>query len=184
MNQVAERLDSVNRLVGSVVRWFALLMMLLQFLVVLLRYIFGFSDIALNESVLYLHAGLFMLGAGYTLLVDGHVRVDIFYRGADVRRKALVDLLGSLLLLLPVVALIFSVSFGYVADSWARLEESREAGGLPGLFLLKTVILAFCLLLGLQGLSLAGRSLLLLQGRTELLPPCAAGGGREAGDDG
>ena len=75
--------------------------------------------------------------------------------GARIRR--------SFLLLLPVVALIFSVSFGYVVDSWSRLEESREAGGMPGLFLLKTVILGFCVLLGLQGLALAGRSLLVLR---------------------
>lgn len=78
MQRLADALDQVNIWTGKTVRWFALLMVLLQFTVVLLRYVFGFSSIALNESVLYLHAALFMLGAGYTLLVDGHVRVDIF----------------------------------------------------------------------------------------------------------
>jgi TRAP-type mannitol/chloroaromatic compound transport system permease small subunit len=85
------------------------------------------------------------------------------------------------LLLLPVVGLIFWVSLDYVADSWARLEESREAGGMPGLFLLKTVILGFCVLLGLQGLSLAGRSLLVLRGPADIVGPGDPGAGREAG---
>ena len=100
-----------------------------------------------------------LLRAGYTLLHNGHVRVDIFYRPASRRYKAWIDILGSLLLLLPMVTLVFLISTDYVANSWSRLEESREAGGLPGLFLLKTVIPAFCLLLGLQGLALIGRSL-------------------------
>jgi TRAP-type mannitol/chloroaromatic compound transport system permease small subunit len=81
-----------------------------------------------------------------------------------------IDLFGSLLLLLPMVLIVFLVSIDYVASSWGKLEESREAGGLPGLFLLKTVIPLFCLLLGLQGLALAGRSLLVLSGNRELLP--------------
>jgi TRAP-type mannitol/chloroaromatic compound transport system permease small subunit len=110
-----------------------------------------------------------MVGAGYTLLHDGHVRVDIFYRTASIRKKALVDLFGSLVLLLPVLVLVWVQAWPYVLDSWARLEESREAGGLPGLFLLKSVILVFCITLGLQGLSLAGRSILILVGRGDLV---------------
>jgi TRAP-type mannitol/chloroaromatic compound transport system permease small subunit len=81
MERIAEGLDSINRAVGQTVRWFALVMVLLQFGIVLLRYVFGFSFIFLNEGVLYLHAAIFMLGAGYTLLVEGHVRVDIFHAG-------------------------------------------------------------------------------------------------------
>ncbi len=164
-------IDRLNDAVGRGVAWLTLAMVLITFAVVLLRYVFAIGWVWMQESYVWLHGIVFMLGAGYTLLHQGHVRVDIFYRGAASRSRALVDLFGSLLLLLPVVALIFSVSFGYVVDSWSRLEESREAGGMPGLFLLKTVILGFCVLLGLQGLALAGRSLLMLRGH----PDFAAG---------
>jgi TRAP-type mannitol/chloroaromatic compound transport system permease small subunit len=111
-----------------------------------------------------------MLGAGYTLLHNAHVRVDIFYRPNSVRYKAIIDLFGSLQLLLPLVVVVIYFSYGYVLDSWIRLEESREAGGLPGLFLLKSIILLFCMLIGLQGLSLAARSLLVLLGHPEFQP--------------
>lgn len=153
MNGIADRLDAVNRLVGSVVRWFALTMMLLQFLVVLLRYIFGVSDIALNESVLYLHAALFMLGAGYTLLVDGHVRVDIFYASAGPRSRAIIDICGHLFLLIPSMLVIFYWSWPSVRNSWAILEGPISVGGIPASFLLKSLIPAFCVLLVVQSLS-------------------------------
>jgi TRAP-type mannitol/chloroaromatic compound transport system permease small subunit len=172
MDKLAALVRSIDRLndaVGRGVAWLTLAMVLIAFAVVLLRYVFAIGWVGMQESYVWLHGIVFMLGAGYTLLHDGHVRVDIFYRGAAVRRKALVDLFGSLLLLLPVVVVVFSVSFDYVADSWARLEESREAGGLPALFLLKSVILGFCVLLGLQGLALAGRSLLVLRGHADFL---------------
>src|SRR3546814_586697 len=111
-----------------------------------------------------------MVGAGYTLLHNAHVRVDIFYRPSNVRYKAMVDLFGSLLLLLPVTLVVTYASYCFVLDSWMRLEQSREAGGLPALFLLKSAILVFCLLIGLQGLALAGRSYLVLMGHPEFQP--------------
>ena len=154
--------DSLNERIGRGIAWMTLLMVLITFVVVVLRYVYAIGWVWLQESYVWLHGIVFMLGAGYTLLHNGHVRVDIFYRPNGPRYKAWIDLLGSFLLILPLVVVVFSVSFGYVEDSWSRLEESREAGGLPGLFLLKTVILAFCILIGLQGLSLAGRSLLVL----------------------
>lgn len=159
MGEVADRLDAVNRLVGSVVRWFALAMMLLQFLVVLLRYVFGVSDIALNESVLYLHAALFMLGAGYTLLVDGHVRVDIFYASASPRSRSIIDICGHLFLLIPSMLVIFYWSWPSVRNSWAVLEGPISVGGIPASFLLKSLIPAFCILLVVQSLSCLLRNL-------------------------
>ena len=156
--------DQINEAVGRAVAWLTLAMVLIAFAVVILRYVYAVGWVWLQESYVWLHGVVFMLGAGYTLLHDGHVRVDIFYRPAGPRAKALVDLLGALLLLLPTVGLIVLVSGGYVVDSWLRLEQSREAGGLPALFLLKSVILLFCGLLGLQGLALAARSLLVLRG--------------------
>jgi len=145
-------------------------MVLITFAVVILRYVYAIGWVWMQESYVWLHGIVFMVGAGYTLLHDGHVRVDIIYRPRDYRYKAVIDILGSIFLLLPLVALVFAISFDYVADSWLRLEESREAGGLPGLFLLKSVLLVFCLLLGLQGVALAGRSLLALVGFEDFRP--------------
>jgi TRAP-type mannitol/chloroaromatic compound transport system permease small subunit len=163
---VARGIDALNERVGRAVAWLTLAMVLVTFCVVVLRYVFDVGFVRLQESYVWMHGVVFMLGAGYTLLHQGHVRVDIIYRGASPRYKAWVDLLGVLLMLWPMLVTVWLVAWPYVATSWSRLEASREAGGLPGLFLLKAVILAFCLLLGLQGLSLAIRSLLLLTGRT------------------
>ena len=162
--------DRMNDTIGHAVAWLTLAMVLITFAVVILRYIYAIGWVWMQESYVWLHGIVFMVGAGYTLLHNGHVRVDILYREAGARYKAVIDLLGSLLLLLPLVVVVFAVSYDYVLASWDKLEESREAGGLPGLFLLKSVILAFCVLLGLQGLSLAGRSWLILAGHPEFQP--------------
>ena len=162
--------DRLNDALGRGVAWLTLAMVLVVFAVVILRYVYAIGWVWMQESYVWLHGTVFMLGAGYTLLHNGHVRVDILYRAAGPRYKSAVDLLGSLLLLLPMVVVVFVVSRPYVAASWQKLEESRQAGGLPGLFLLKTVILAFCLLLGLQGLALAGRSVLALTGKEDARP--------------
>ncbi len=162
--------DRLNDTLGRGVAWLTLAMVLVAFAVVILRYVYAIGWVWMQESYVWLHGMVFMLGAGYTLLHNGHVRVDILYRAAGPRYKSVVDLFGSLLLLLPMVVVVFVVSEPYVAASWRKLEESRQAGGLPGLFLLKTVILAFCLLLGLQGLALAGRSVLALAGWRGVTP--------------
>lgn len=162
--------DRLNDRIGQAIAWLTLLMVLITFAVAILRYVYAIGWVWLQESYVWLHGVVFMVGAGYTLLHNAHVRVDIFYRPSSVRYKAAVDLFGSLVLLLPLVVVVTLVSYGYVIDSWARLEVSRETGGLPGLFLLKSVILVFCLLLGLQGLSLAARSFLVLSGHPEFQP--------------
>ena len=163
-------IDRLNDAVGRGIAWLTLVMVLITFLVVVLRYVYSIGWVWMQESYIWLHGIVFMVGAGYTLLHNGHVRVDILYRPKDYRYKAVIDILGSIFLLLPLVGLVFMVSVGYVADSWIRLEESREAGGLPGLFLLKSVVLVFCVLLGLQGMALAGRSLLSLVGFEDFRP--------------
>lgn len=162
--------DRLNDSIGRAIAWLTLAMVLITFSVVILRYVYAIGWVWLQESYIWLHGIVFMIGSGYTLLHDGHVRVDIIYRSAGARYKAWIDLLGSLLMLLPMTLVVFWMSYGYVVSSWLKLEESREAGGLPGLFLLKTVILAFCVLLGLQGLSLAARSLLCLTGHPDFQP--------------
>jgi TRAP-type mannitol/chloroaromatic compound transport system permease small subunit len=155
-----DRLDAVNRTVGMTVRWLALGMVLLQFAIVVLRYVFGFSFIFLNEGVLYMHAALFMLGAGYTLLVDAHVRVDIFYAKLPTRGRAAIDLFGHLGFLLPSMLVVLWFTWPSVRNSWAVLEGPISVGGIPASFLLKSLIPAFCLLLALQGLAATLRDLL------------------------
>ena len=162
-----DRLEAVNRAVGSAVRWLALAMVLLQFCVVLLRYVFGISFIFLNEGVLYMHAALFMLGAGYTLLVDAHVRVDIFYSRRAKRGRALTDLFGAFGFLLPSMLVLLWVTWPSVRNSWAVLEGPISVGGIPASFLLKSLIPAFCILLIVQGLACALRDLLRLRGTNE-----------------
>src|SRR6056297_2286026 len=162
MDQLAERLDSINRVTGRAVRWLALVMVLVQFGVVLLRYVFGISSIAVNESVLYMHAALFMLGAGYTLLVDDHVRVDIFQSRASDRGKARIDLAGYILLLIPSMLALLYWSWPSAHNAWEIYEGPISVGGIPAVFLLKTLIPAFCILLLVQSLACLMRNILRL----------------------
>ncbi len=152
--KVVSAIDNLNEWIGLVVSWCTLAMVVITFIIVMLRYIFDFGWIALQESVIYLHVLVFMWGAAYTLKHDGHVRVDIFYQRCSARGQAWIDCLGALFLLIPVCVFIAVSSWGYVADSWKILESSRNSGGLPGLFLLKSCILLMAVLLVLQGLSL------------------------------
>lgn len=163
-------LDAIGEQVGRAVSWLALAMVVITFTIVVLRYVFDIGWIAMQETVTYLHALVFMLGAAYTLKHDGHVRVDIFYRRLPLRGQAWVDLLGTLLLLLPVSGYIGWASWDYVAASWELREGSHEAGGLPGVFLLKSAIPVMALLMALQGIALAVRSLRILTGHPESAP--------------
>ena len=160
MTRLANFLDSVSRSTGAVVRWLALLMVLVQFAIVVGRYVFGVNSIALQESVLYLHASLFMLGAAYTLLLDKHVRVDIFYSKASKKAQAWIDALGLLLLLIPSMLVLLYWSWPSVVNSWSILEGPISVGGLKAVFLMKTLVPAFCVLLLLQSLSMLLRILI------------------------
>ena len=163
-------IDSFNNRLGQIVSWLAIAMVLTQFMVVVMRYIFSIGFIWMQESVLYLHATLFMLGASYTLLHEGHVRVDIYYREMGERGKAMVDLIGSIVFLLPVCALLWWWSWPYVEQSWSVGEGSRETSGIQAVFLLKTIILAFAGLIALQGVSMVIRAFLIFTGRHTLHP--------------
>jgi TRAP-type mannitol/chloroaromatic compound transport system permease small subunit len=170
LQQLAAILDRLAEASGRIIAWLTLAMVLVMFAVVLLRYLLQSGSIALQESISYLHAAVFMLGAAYTLRHDGHVRVDIFYQKCSPLVRAWIDLLGTLLLLFPVCGFIFASSLDYVSASWAIHEGSREAGGLDGVFLLKTAIPAMALLLMLQGCSLLLHNLLVISGH----PPAPA----------
>lgn len=164
MQQLAETLDRATRAIGRAATWCCLYVVLAEFAVVFLRYALGIGSIKLQESVLYAHAGLFMLAAAWTLQADGHVRVDIVYARLRPRPRALVDLVGALVFLLPFAAALLPLSIPYVARSWAILEHSPEESGLPFVYLLKTLIPLFALLLGLQGIAQAIRAALVLRG--------------------
>jgi TRAP-type mannitol/chloroaromatic compound transport system permease small subunit len=162
-------IDGLNETIGRMVSWLTLAMVLITFSVVVLRYVFSVGWVWMQESYVWLHGVVFMVGAGYTLLHNGHVRVDIFYRSGSERYRAVIDLIGSIFLLSPMIVIVLLGSWDYVIKSWVGLEESREAGGLPGLFLLKTVLWVFCVLVALQAVSLMGRSWLVLNGGARLI---------------
>lgn len=153
LNTIANKLESIVDFTGRTVSWLALAMVLTTFIVVILRYLFDSGSIALQESVTYMHAILFLVGAAWTLKQNAHVRVDILYNRCTKKTRALIDLLGSLLLLLPLVSFIAYISWEYVLDSWDVMEGSREAGGLPGVFLLKSFILVMSALLVVQAVA-------------------------------
>src|SRR5713226_6241988 len=159
----ADLIDRLVAAIGRAVMWLSLFLVLVQFTVVLMRYAFGIGSIWLSESIIYGHAALFLLAAAWTLQCNGHVRVDVFYSKASARGKAIIDLLGALLLLLPFMAVIISFALPYAARSWSIFERSRETSGLPIVYLLKTLIPLFALLMGLQGISQAMRAVLFLK---------------------
>jgi len=161
--RIADRIDRLTCAVGRAVAWLALAIVLMQFAVVIMRYGLGIGSIWAEESILYAHAALFLLAAAWTLGDDGHARIDIFYADASPRTKALVDLCGALLLLLPFIAAIAWFAWPYVARSWAIFERSQEVSGLPFVYLLKSVILAFALLMALQGIAQAIRAWVVLR---------------------
>lgn len=155
---IADCIDRIIAVIGRIAAWGVLVVVLVEFTVVLLRYGFGIGSIWLQETVVYAHAALFMLAAAWTLAAGGHVRVDIFYARTSARHKAWVDLLGATFFLLPFMAALLFLSLPYVARSWAILERSRETSGLPFVFVLKTLIPVFAALMLLQGASLAIRA--------------------------
>lgn len=152
-------IDRLCAAIGRGVAWLALLLVATTFAVVVLRYGFDRGLLWMQESTTWMHALLFMLGAAWALRTGDHVRVDVFYRKLAPRRQALVDLLGTALFLLPLCGYIFFESWPYVLQSWQVHEASREAGGLRGLYLLKSVIPLTAALLALQGLSEIVRAL-------------------------
>jgi len=162
--RAAHAIDRITAATGRAAAWLALALVAVQFAVVVLRYVFGMGSVWLQETIVYAHAAMILLAAAWTLQAGGHVRVDIFYAEASPRTRALVDLLGALLLLLPFMLVLIVVALPYVGRSWSILERSREAGGLPLVFALKTLIPVFALLLALQGIAQAIRAAAALKG--------------------
>ncbi len=160
LQPLATLIDRTITGIGRSSAWLTLAMVLVTALIVVMRYLFRTGSISLQESVIYINAMIFMLGAAYTLKEQGHVRVDIFYRKLGDRGQALIDLAGYLLFLFPSMLFIIYISWDYVAISWQIREGSAETSGLPYVFLLKSSIIVLPLLLLLQGISELCKSLL------------------------
>jgi TRAP-type mannitol/chloroaromatic compound transport system permease small subunit len=165
LTPLADRIDRLTTAIGRAAAWLVLVIVVLQFVLVLARYVLGLGSIWLSETVIYGHAALIMLAAAWTLGAGGHVRVDVFYDGATPRTRAVIDLLGGLLLLLPFALFLLWFSVPYAARSWAILERSHESSGLPLVFLLKTLIPVFAVLMALQGVVQAVRAIAVLRAR-------------------
>ena len=162
VERVVSAIDRAIAAIGRAATWCCLYVVIAEFAVVLMRYALGMGSIRLQESVLYAHSALFMLAAAWTLQADGHVRVDVFYAQARPRTRAVIDLIGAVVFLLPFAVALALLSVLYVERSWAIFERSREASGLPFVYLLKTLIPLFALLIGLQGVVQAIRAALVL----------------------
>jgi len=161
---VCGAIDRSNELVGRAVSWVSLLLVVVVFVDVVMRYMFKTSFVFTQELEWHLFAFIFLIGAGYTLLHDGHVRVDIIYQRLDVKGRAWINLIGVILFLIPGCYLVISTSWKFVANSFSMLEGSPDPGGIPYRFIIKgTMTVGFVLLL-LQGISMGLHSLLQILG--------------------
>ncbi|MCC6304131.1 MAG: TRAP transporter small permease subunit [Rhodobacteraceae bacterium] len=168
--RVMRAINALNRLVGNVFAWLAPVVVIACFWVVVERYLFAHTRLWLQDLYVWLNGAMFAAVAGYALYRNDHVRVDIFFRPASDRRKALLDLIGVAIFLLPFTAVAWAYCYPFVARSWRLLEPSSNPGGMPGLFVLKGFILLFAALLALQGIAMAIRSVLILARREDLVP--------------
>ncbi|PHP26569.1 TRAP transporter small permease subunit [Limimaricola cinnabarinus] len=167
---VVTAISALNRVIGHVFSWLALGIVVVCFTVVVQRYVFAISYVWMQDLYIWLNGAMFTAVAGFALLRDDHVRVDIFYRPASIPKKALIDLIGVVLFLVPFCIVVYLYAMPFVQRSWGYYEASANIGGLEGLFILKSFIIVFAVLVGLQGLAMAGRAILTLKGRDELLP--------------
>ncbi len=154
-------LDRISRTTGEILSWLTLAMVIVTFVVVIMRYVFDAGLIWLQESVIWMHGAVFMLGAAYTLLLEEHVRVDIFYHKMSARHRGWIDMIGVIVFLLPLCGLLAYKSYDFAIVSWSLHESSREPGGLPYplIPMLKTIVVIMPIAVALQGFSLLLRSL-------------------------
>jgi TRAP-type mannitol/chloroaromatic compound transport system permease small subunit len=163
-------ISRLNGLLGRIFSLFSLAIVLICFTVVVMRYGFRTGSVPLQDLYVWLNGAMFMGIAGYTLLRNGHVRVDIFYREARVRTKAIVDMVGTVIFVAPFVAVLTIWSWPYVQRSWRIRESSPNFGGMEGLYILKSFLLVFAAVVALQALAMFLRGVLVLAERETLLP--------------
>ena len=165
IKKVIFNIEKLNKKIGEAVSWLVLSMALTAFFVVLLRYFYNIGYVWMQESYIWMHGLIFLFGASYALMNDKHVRVDIFYRLTSEKIKALINIIFSILFLIPFIIIISKYSIPYILKSWDGLEKSREAGGIPFLYLYKSCLLLFCINLFFQTISLILRCLLVLSNK-------------------
>jgi TRAP-type mannitol/chloroaromatic compound transport system permease small subunit len=164
LKKLCSWIDTVNEWVGRGVAWVTLVLVLVVFIDVVLRYVFNISFVFAQELEWHLFAFIFLIGAGYTLLHDGHVRVDIFYQRLGYRGRAWINLIGVIFFLLPGCILVILTSLNFVHNSWSVMEGSPDPGGIPFRFIVKGTIPVGFFLLCLQGISLGLHSLFQILG--------------------
>jgi len=165
----ARSIDSLNEVIGNITAWSALGLVLVQFGIVMINYLYSEGSIAVQESLTYMHSLLFLGAAGYTLLHNGHVRVDIVYSKLDEKKKAWINLLGSLIILFPVIIIIGIYALPFVSQSWQIMAGSIETSGLHIVYILKSMILLFVVSTFIQGVSISLHSLLVIIGYEHLV---------------
>lgn len=163
-------INGINRTIGHVFAWLAVGIVVVCFWVVVERYLFSTTRLWMQDLYVWLNGAMFTAVAGFALYRNDHVRVDIFFRPASLRRKAVMDLIGVFLFLLPFMYVVWVYSYPNVARSWMRFEASANVGGMPGLFILRTFILGFAVLVAMQGVAMVIRSILILARREDLIP--------------
>lgn len=178
--QLVRVISGINRAVGEVLSWLALACVLVCFTVVVQRYVFNTSTLWVQDIYVWMSGAMFTGVAGFALLRDDHVRVDIFYRPASTRRKAMADLFGVVFFLMPFIYVVLQYAYPAVARSWGYYEGSANIGGMPGLFVLKSFVIVFAVLVGLQGLAMALRAILVLTENETLLPDHLRYGAKDA----
>lgn len=163
-------IGGINRLIGNIFSWLALAIVLVCFSVVVQRYAFSTTRLWMQDLYVWLNGAMFTAVAGFALLRGDHVRVDIFYRPASLRWKAVADIVGVVLFLWPFTYVVTSYGLPYVQRSWRIFEGSANIGGMPGLFILKSFILVFAAVVALQGVAMIARSILVLADKEDMLP--------------
>lgn len=163
--KIASLIDALNENLGKAISWVTLFLILTQFGIVLIHYVFHKGSIFMQESLLYMHSFIFLAGAGYTLLHSGHVRVDVAYSHLNEKGKAVINLIGTVIFLFPVCGYITVLAWPYVMQAWEHLEGSQEASGIQAVYILKSFILLFTFTMIMQGISLILNSLLTLNGQ-------------------
>lgn len=167
---IMRTINGVNRVIGKAFSWLSLAIVLVCFAVVVERYLFSTTRLWMQDLYVWLNGAMFTAVAAFALYRNEHVRVDIFYRPASIRKKAIADLIGVFVFLLPFLYITYSVALPFVTRSWRIFEGSANIGGMPGLFILKSFLLVFAITMALQGLAMAIRSVLVLRNREDLIP--------------
>lgn len=163
-------INAINRLIGNVFSWLSLAIVIVCFAVVVQRYALSTTRLWMQDLYVWLNGAMFTAVAGFALLRNDHVRVDIFYRPASIRTKAIIDMIGVVVFLMPFAWVVYAYGWNFVARSWRLYEGSANIGGMPGLFILKSFILVFVFVIAIQGISMVARSILVLAGREDLIP--------------